>query len=153
MQVFAAVTACYCGIAVLAQTGNGGACTHDGQGLTQVTVNGGAIVAYKVQTQAGQAAACVFNQVLHLTQVGRVSGAGACGNITQGVATEADVAVFDGDVGVACGVAQYDAVSAISRLITGRIGHGGTATAQDAEVLSVACFDAVELWVFCQLDL
>ena len=90
---------------------------------------------------------------MYLTQVGRVGGAGACGNIAQGVATEAHVTVFDGDVGVACGVAQYDAVSAISRLVTGRIGHCGTATAQDAEVLSVACFNAIELWVFSQLDL
>ena len=153
LQVFAAVSACYCGIGVLGQTINGGARTHDGQGLAQVTMNGAAIVANKVQTQAGQAATGIFNQVLHLTQVGRVGGAGACGNVAQGVATEAHVTFFDGDVGVACGVAQYDAIGAISRLVTGRIGHGGTATAQDAEVLSIARFNTVELWVFSQLDL
>ena len=154
MQVFAAVSACYCGIGVLGQTSNRGARTHDGQGLAQVAV-GIACVASEVQTQAGQAATGVFNQVLYLTQVGRVGGAGACGNIAQGVATEAHVTFFDGDVGIACGVAQYDAVSAISRLVTGRIGHCRTATAQYAEVAccGVACNHAVKLWVFSQLDL
>ena len=92
-------------------------------------MDGSTGVADKVQAHADQAVSGALKQVLHLTQVGRVGGAGACGNIAQGVATEAYVSVVD-DNGVAAVFADGDAIGVVNAVVTIFVGHAGACGSQ-----------------------
>ena len=61
---------------------------------------------------------------MYLTQVGRVGGAGACGHVAQGVATEAHVTVVDND-GVATVFADGDAIGVVNGIVTGLVCYAG----------------------------
>ena len=92
--------------------------TNDGQGLTQVFVDGIACVAGEVQAQAAQAVA----QAIQLAFVHGIVWVHAIAHATDDVATKVDVAIGNVDDG-ACGVADADAVGAIRCVIAQGVGH------------------------------